>query len=80
MRGKDLVVYTSRIIYQGMCVNWKLFFRLIYPSLVGGVLGFKPDHFWKVNGYSNLFWIWGGEDDNMYYRQVFNAEHDMKGE
>ena len=25
-------------------------------------------HFVKVNGFSNLFWGWGGEDDDFYER------------
>jgi hypothetical protein len=40
----------------------------MYDFLIGGVLGFRPAHFRKVNGYSNMFWSWGGEDDDMYYR------------
>lgn len=39
-----------------------------YPILVGGVLIFRFDHFEKVNGYSNSYWGWGAEDDDMYYR------------
>jgi len=26
------------------------------------------DHFILVNGFSNLFWGWGGEDDDMFER------------
>ncbi|XP_062566610.1 beta-1,4-galactosyltransferase 6-like [Saccostrea cucullata] len=40
----------------------------MYGWLVGGVLGFRPETFRKVNGYSNMFWGWGGEDDDMYNR------------
>lgn len=28
----------------------------------------RPEHYFLVNGYSNLFWGWGGEDDDMGYR------------
>uniref|UniRef100_A0A1I8FQH6 Glyco_transf_7C domain-containing protein n=1 Tax=Macrostomum lignano TaxID=282301 RepID=A0A1I8FQH6_9PLAT len=34
----------------------------------GGVLAMPVRHFLKVNGYSNLFWGWGGEDDDMEAR------------
>lgn len=44
------------------------FYRLPYHKLVGGVFNIRPDHFFLVNGYSNLYWGWGGEDDDMGYR------------
>lgn len=40
----------------------------MYQYLVGGVLAFRPRHFRLVNGYSNEFWGWGGEDDDMAVR------------
>ena len=45
-----------------------VFRRLLYGTLVGGVLGMRRRHFQKVNGYSNMYWGWGGEDDDMYKR------------
>lgn len=32
----------------------------------------STDHFVKVNGFSNLFWGWGGEDDDMSSRIKYN--------
>ena len=32
---------------------------------VGGVVGFTPEHYTRVNGYSNLYYGWGGEDNDM---------------
>lgn len=43
-------------------------FRLTYEELIGGVLNIRADHFLTVNGYSNLYWGWGAEDDDLYYR------------
>ena len=43
-------------------------YRLAYPELVGGVLNMRTEHFQRVNGYSNLYWGWGAEDDDMAYR------------
>ncbi|PVD32097.1 hypothetical protein C0Q70_07525 [Pomacea canaliculata] len=40
-------------------------YKLPYPFLVGGVLNMLAEHFVTVNGYSNQFWGWGGEDDDM---------------
>lgn len=42
-----------------------LFFRLWYKEIVGGVLAMTMNDFRTVNGYSNMYWSWGGEDDDM---------------
>ncbi|XP_052809120.1 beta-1,4-N-acetylgalactosaminyltransferase bre-4-like [Mya arenaria] len=39
-----------------------------YMALVGGVLSIKAEHFFKINGYSNIYWGWGAEDDDMFYK------------
>ena len=39
-----------------------------YKTIFGGVTAISVDHFKQVNGYSNLFWKWGGEDDDMWNR------------
>lgn len=43
-------------------------YRLPYEGLFGGVSAMTTEHFIKVNGFSNLFWGWGGEDDDMSSR------------
>lgn len=35
----------------------------LYELLVGGVLCIKPHIFKYINGFSNEYWLWGGEDD-----------------
>ncbi len=42
--------------------------RLRYEELIGGVLSIRKEHFLTANGYSNLYWGWGAEDDDLYYR------------
>ncbi|CAB3984147.1 beta-1,4-N-acetylgalactosaminyltransferase bre-4 [Paramuricea clavata] len=42
--------------------------RFPYQKYFGGVGAFSKDQFEKMNGYSNLFWGWGGEDDDAYNR------------
>lgn len=40
-------------------------YQLWYKEIVGGVLAISMDDFRAVNGYSNQYWAWGGEDDDM---------------
>ncbi|KAJ8315778.1 hypothetical protein KUTeg_007928, partial [Tegillarca granosa] len=51
-------------------MNYKsVFIKILkYELLVGGVLNMRKEHFEMVNGYSNNYWGWGGEDDDMAYR------------
>ncbi|XP_025111707.1 beta-1,4-N-acetylgalactosaminyltransferase bre-4-like [Pomacea canaliculata] len=44
------------------------FYRLPYPSFIGGVLGLRKDHMNKSNGCSNYFYGWGSEDDDLKIR------------
>ncbi|XP_073962186.1 beta-1,4-N-acetylgalactosaminyltransferase bre-4-like isoform X1 [Choristoneura fumiferana] len=46
----------------------KLNFRLPYQDIFGGVSAMTLEQFQKVNGFSNRYWGWGGEDDDMAYR------------
>jgi beta-1,4-galactosyltransferase 1 len=43
-------------------------YRTFYDKMFGGSVAFRPHHFELVNGYSNAFYGWGGEDDDMYRR------------
>eukprot|EP00112_Aurelia_sp_Birch-Aquarium-sp1_P018257 Seg4333.1 transcript_id=Seg4333.1/GoldUCD/mRNA.D3Y31 product="Beta-1 4-galactosyltransferase 1" protein_id=Seg4333.1/GoldUCD/D3Y31 len=46
----------------------KFGYELLNEYIFGGVEMFSKDDFQKINGFSNLFWKWGGEDDNLYQR------------
>jgi len=39
-----------------------------FQYIFGGVSALSSDHMRAVNGYSNQFWGWGGEDDDMSLR------------
>ncbi|CAG0890177.1 unnamed protein product [Cyprideis torosa] len=43
-------------------------YRLPYKELFGGVCAIMTHHFTLVNGFSNRFLGWGGEDDDLYTR------------
>ena len=49
--------------------------RLSYYELVGGVLVMPARVFQSINGYSNLYWGWGGEDDDIAYRLLHAGHH-----
>ncbi|XP_042217541.1 beta-1,4-galactosyltransferase 4-like [Homarus americanus] len=43
-------------------------YHLPYRNLFGGAVAMQKLHFTKVNGFSNRYYGWGAEDDDMYNR------------
>lgn len=43
-----------------------------FKSYFGGITLFPSELFEKINGFSNLYWGWGFEDDDLRYRCVKN--------
>jgi len=43
---------------------------LLYQTFFGGVNSFRAEHFELINGFSNKFYGWGGEDDDLLHRCV----------
>ncbi|KAG0728319.1 Beta-1,4-N-acetylgalactosaminyltransferase bre-4 [Chionoecetes opilio] len=43
-------------------------YNLPYRTIFGGAVAMQRVHFKKVNGFSNNFYGWGAEDDDMYNR------------
>ncbi|KAK3590898.1 hypothetical protein CHS0354_020874 [Potamilus streckersoni] len=39
-----------------------------YPGFHGGIVGFTPEQYKTVNGFSNLYFGWGSEDDDLGIR------------
>ncbi|XP_021272464.1 beta-1,4-galactosyltransferase 5 isoform X1 [Numida meleagris] len=46
----------------------KYMYLLPYNEFFGGVSGLTVEQFWKINGFPNAFWGWGGEDDDLWNR------------
>ncbi|XP_064469358.1 beta-1,4-N-acetylgalactosaminyltransferase bre-4-like [Ornithodoros turicata] len=71
----DLLPETDHNIYactdlprhMSTCVQ-KLGYRLVYDSMFGGVSAVGREQMERVNGYSNIYWGWGAEDDDMSRR------------
>ncbi|PAV75961.1 hypothetical protein WR25_13619 [Diploscapter pachys] len=40
-------------------------YQLWYKEIVGGALAISMRDYKAINGYSNMYWGWGGEDDDM---------------
>uniref|UniRef100_A0A1B6D717 Beta-1,4-N-acetylgalactosaminyltransferase n=1 Tax=Clastoptera arizonana TaxID=38151 RepID=A0A1B6D717_9HEMI len=65
----DRNLYTCPEQPRHMSVAIDVFgYNLPYNNLFGGVSAMTKSQFEKVNGFSNLFWGWGGEDDDMSSR------------
>lgn len=47
-------------------LKWQ--YKLPYNSIFGGVVAINTKQFRRLNGFSNSFWGWGGEDDDMAAR------------
>ena len=53
------------IDHHHMIIEYVSSFRNMYNVMVGGVLAMTKQQYLAVNGFSNLYWGWGGEDDDM---------------
>lgn len=69
-RQEPLPVGKSSEMNQGVNVLWNKLgvSRLPYNEYFGGVSMFSHDQFLKINGFSNDYWGYGGEDDDSYLR------------
>lgn len=47
--------------------------NLPFNSYFGGITLFPTDQFEKINGFSNIYWGWGFEDDDLRYRCIKNG-------
>ena len=68
--AENLAHYTQPIDgavhFSGLCQQFN--YKVPYDTCFGGVTAFDAESFLKCNGFSNEFWGWGGEDDDLYNR------------
>lgn len=75
----DNVTFTKDI-YKFNNISSNLVFRNsyfkgnsnVFDGYFGGVLIFKKEDFIKINGFSNNYWGWGGEDSDSKYRCMYS--------
>jgi len=48
-------------------------YGLGYDQYFGGVILFSKEQAYKTNGYSNDYWDWGQEDDDLFWRCYFEG-------
>lgn len=60
--------HPTHLATQASQFGWKM----PHDKYFGGVVAFNRADFEKINGYSNQFWGWGGEDDSLYYSVIAN--------
>ncbi|KAH7953935.1 hypothetical protein HPB49_014354 [Dermacentor silvarum] len=66
----DRNVYTCPEQPRHMSVNVNNKSTVYYSYFFGGVSAVNKQQMLRVNGYSNKYWGWGAEDDDMAYRRV----------
>lgn len=47
-------------------------FRLPYADYFGGVTAMKREVYITINGFSNSYWGWGAEDDDLFNRVTYH--------
>ena len=53
-------------------------YTLGYDQYFGGVVLFTKEQMERTNGYSNEYWDWGQEDDDLFWRCYFEGYKDSK--
>ena len=64
---RNLYICPEKPRHMSVAVD-KFKYKLPYKDIFGGVVAISTKVFKELNGFSNLFWGWGGEDDDMAVR------------
>lgn len=61
--------YSHEPVVTHLSARWKdKNYEEFYPRCLGGVVLFPKQDFLKINGFSNEYWGWGAEDDDLRIR------------
>jgi hypothetical protein len=69
---RNLYTCSEQPRHMAVAIN-KFKYKLPYFKYFGGVCALTEKQFLKVNGFSNVFFGWGGEDDDMYNRVIHSG-------
>lgn len=67
--GSSLIPYYEVYPTNPVHIAWGIE-KYTYNRFLGGVLSISMKDFYRVNGYPNDFWGWGGEDDALRNRLI----------
>lgn len=67
-RCQDMPFHMSNAVYS-LSFGKKIKY---YNFLTGGILSMRPGHFIDSNGFSNRYYGWGAEDDDLTVRMISN--------
>lgn len=77
MNDVDQLPISDKILHEWpkeplhLCTNTDQAGFTFYDAMVGGALLLQIEHYKRINGYSNKYFGWGQEDDDMYERVNF---------
>lgn len=67
-------IYACSQVPRHMAVLVSVFkYSLPYETYFDGAVSFLPEHFEKINGFSNRFFGWGGDDEDLYNRVIHHG-------
>lgn len=64
--AKKLLINLKKIKLRLLFLKEYFRFKLPYEGLFGGVISILTEQFEEINGMSNVFEGWGGEDDDLF--------------
>ena len=51
--------------------------KVEWPVCIGGAAAFTKEQFEHINGFSTVWFGWGGEDDDAYFRCVLKEIYNI---
>lgn len=64
---KNLYMCDQHARHLASAIN-EMRYHVMYYNYAGGVIAMNPENFIRLNGFSNSYWGWGNEDDDLSAR------------